>query len=587
MKTIYAILALAVGAISANAAPVVVESLDKVSNNKVYTLQRDGDSNAVAGYIYVQNVTSGSQIYSAPAATADTTSVNAQFSLHYSPREKAYFLYNIGSGMFVSGNSKRKAVVTPDAVTCVPMFNEKAQSWLLLCGGYAIASDESNGFVMFLDDQTRANTRKVGSHFRLNEKQGVTLSDAEVEAIEQKIAEGREAILKTYRTFLSNAQSVISSGDLARYIGDYDVEELAYALDHADDYTLAEFAEMYETAVLSRFPKEGKYYRLHNATRPGSRVSNILSTTIGGVMYTRTLSSPGYGKATGGCSDDLGIFRVYYKGSPRRVIIKNATFDQYFKGGENFEHITMTSDPDGATVYDIEFPAERQKKLYMRNVGASTWLTVTSVPECRLWGYNVKEDPSEWYFEEVNTLNVPVDANGYATFCAPCGVEVPEGVKVYTVTDFGNGKAYVEEIAQLVHRGTPCILKATPGTSSVELAIRSNQNWVGSAMTGNVRATASTPGRYVPEFSDKGISFKYAESSNDKALPGSCYIVSDNKGAVETVMGANPDSAIEEISADEAVATDLYDLMGRPVKSGTVRPGVYIDATSHKTVRVK
>ena len=49
-------------------------------------------------------------------------------------------------------------------------------------------------------------------------------------------------------------------------------------------------------------------------------------------------------------------------------------------------------------------------------------------------------------------------------------------------------------------------------------------------------------------------------------------------------MGADPESSIEEISADSGL--DLFDLQGRIV-SGTPRPGLYINAATKKVVRIK
>jgi len=588
MKTgIFSLLLLTGGAIAAYAAPVEVKSTDDFSNNKVYLLQRDAlSASSGRGYAYVNGTGSKARLYTASASKADTTSTGAQFSFHYSPREKAFYLYNLGTGKFVTGGKDHIAALSTTAVDCMPLFSDLTSSWLIDCGGYVLASDDEDGFAMFYDDLTRGRARTKGTHFIISEKDGATLTQEESDEIEAKIAASRESALKTYRDFLTKASNVLATGDLANYIGDYDLEALTYALEHEQDYSLAEIETIYQETVVSRFPRADVYYRIHNENRPGTRATNYLSTTADGELRVRTLDTPAFGTASEGYSDDLCLFRFFpVDGDRTQMKIQAASFYQYFNGGANTEEVKLTASADNATTYELTAHIVNGRIFRITLPAKETYLSVTAVPDCKLWGYSTVEKTNQWYFEQVNSISVPVDANGYATVCLPCGVTLPEGVKAYTVTDVSNGKAYVEEIKSPIHLSTPWIVKAPAGAATVELPIENNRNYTNSAMVGNMRATASTPGRYVPVFSADGISFAYAEASDEPAMPGSCYIVSENLGELTTVMGPNPEAGIEELTADEAAATELYDLVGRRV-AGTPRPGVYINALTRKAVRV-
>ncbi len=593
MKTsIFSLILLSCGALSASAGVEVI-STEQLSNNKVYLLQRDAlSATAGKGYAYVNGSGASASLYSAAASKADTTQAAAHFSFHYSPREKAYYLYNLGAEKFVTGTDKHITGLSASAVDCVPLYSELAEHWLLDCGGYAIAVSDDDGVTLFYDDLTKGRVRTNASHFLITEKFGATVSPETSDAIEAKIAESRTAALKTYRDFLSKAAKVLATNDLPRYLGEYDLEELTYALDHADDYSLAEIEEIYQRTLLSRYPKHGRYYRIHNGARPvagvAGRPNNYLSTDIDGTLRVRNFENPAVNSATDGYSDDLALFRfVPVEGDPTAVNILAPTFGEYLCGGANAEYIKLGS-IDAATTYELTTTSQTGRVFRIGLSAKSTYLSVTAEPEFRLWGYATLEAANQWYFEPIDSLDIPVNEFGYATTCLPCHISMPEGAVAYTVTSLANGKAYVEELASPIFAATPLIIKAPAGAQSVRVAIETGvPAWVGSEMTGNLRATTNgLPGRYVPQFSAAGISFAYQPAADsDCPTPGSCYIVSADLGKLQTVMGANPDAAIEEISADQAASRTLFDLQGRPAPANP-RPGIYLDASTRRPLRL-
>ncbi|MCM1310293.1 MAG: hypothetical protein NC301_04595 [Bacteroides sp.] len=593
-KYISAALALTVGILPSLAAPktITIKSLDDLANNKTYLIVRNGSTRETSGYVYATDKKDGAQLVSSLATQTDTASIYCKYSIHYSEREQAYYLYNLGAENFVSANKQNLAVTSSSAGEFKLVYNDPASSWVLISDGYALGMMLSNGSFLFLDDyHTSSLAKKSNMHFEIKEVNGITISQAEVDAIEEKVASGRAAKLKEYNSFVKDASNVVNTSDLPRYIGDYDLDELKYALENDSKYSMREIEEIYQRTLMSRYPKDGHYYRLHNGNRPGgssARKSNVLATTHDGRLLMRELEYHSYGTATDDYTDDLNLFCVnHYYGDPTRITLRAAAFDKYLMGGANQQRLNMVDAADDATAYDLNFLNTRAKRLTIANTAVGTYLSVTAEPDFALWGYNVLESSSEWYFEPINTITIPVDANGYGTFCLPCGVTLPEGVQAFTVSEIAQGKAYVQEIKPQVYRYVPCIIKAAPGTKTVDLTVVDNENQVATAMTGHVRkASTGTPGRYVPTFSDKGITLTYAAASEDVPMPGTIYVAGDDLGALETIVNDLPEDHLENISSEEADAANLYDLHGRSV-SGNLRPGIYINATTHKAIRIQ
>lgn len=594
MKTSIFSLFLLCGATMSASAAVELTSTEQFSNDKVYLLLRDAlSATAGRGYAYAEGTGNSATLYSAAASKVDTTKAIAHFSIHYSPREKSFYLYNLGAEKFVTGNDKHITTLSATAVDCVPLYSELAEHWLLDCGGYAIALDGNDGTTLFYDDLTKGRVRSAATHFIITEKFGQTISPEVSDAIEAKIAQSRESALKTYRDFLTKAGKVLSTNDLPRYLGEYDLDELTYALDHADNYSIGEIEEIYQRTLLSRYPKAHHYYRIHNGARPVSgvagRPNNYLATSADGTLRMRNFTSPMAGSATDGFSDDLALFKFYpVEGDPTTVKIYLPAFGEYLAGGANGEYVKLGS-IDGATDYELSTTSQTGRVFRIGMPAKSTYLSVTGDPDYRLWGYAPMETPNQWYIEPIDSIDIPVGESGYATACLPCHISLPEGITAYTVSSLAGGKAYVEEVESPIFAATPLIIKAPAGAATVRVGIHTGSaRWVNSEMTGNLRVASSTlPGRYEPQFSAAGISFVYRPASDSEtAQPGSCYLVSDNQGTLQTVMGPNPDASIEEISAADAASRKLYDLVGRPV-TGTPRPGIYIDAQTRHTVSIR
>lgn len=583
MKHIISSIVIMAGGFAFQAAAANVTDAKDFSNTAVYTLNRAATTANGGGLLHA--ATDGTTVLKAASATKlGDNKDRANWSIHYSASEKAYYLYNLSTGQFAGGNKKNKAILTDEAVDMIPLWNDELKYWLLDCGGYILGLNEDYaGKAIFNDDITKTAAREEYlSYFTIATVADATLTDAQAAEIETKIQAGRAAKLEEYRKFVTDAEAIKTNDHTKDYLGLYDLEALKYALDNDSKYAMSDIEEIYQQTLLSRYPKEGHYYRLHNRQRPGTYYNNQIGINTANQVVSRSLAKPAFGTAANGFAEDLCLVRFWpTHGDVTKVNIEIPALGKFLTHANNNAKPGLTASRDDAYTFDLE--TVNLKQLYYRfaQPDRDSWLTVSGGAE--LVGYGVAENAMHFYIEPVETISIPVDANGYATVCLPCGVELPEGVKAYTVTDFSAGKAYVEELESPVHLNTPMIIKAAAGQTAVELPVKNTTAWVASAMSGNLVVNNNAPGRYVPTFSADGIGFTYAEEG--QAMPGSAYIASENVGDVATVMGANPEAGIEEITVDEAANRELFDLQGRRV-NGTPRAGIYINAATKRAVRI-
>lgn len=591
MKHIISSIALLLG--SAALSPLAAKNITdwtQFSKAGVYTLNRQASAANGGGLLHAS--ADGKTIAATPSGKGVTAdSISAQWSIHYSSSEQTYFLYNLQTGTFANFNSGSKAILSDSPVDVRFTYHSTPKYWLINCGGALMGLEKENkGIALFTEDIDRAAARNLACYFTITADDNRTLSEAQIQEIRDKIAAGREVALQKYVTFLETAANLASKTNKnnAAYLGEYNTEQLQYALDHADKYTMVEIEEIYQKTLLSRYPKAGKFYRMHHQARPStSFYKNTLRTKEDGSLWGTEFTGFAYGTATEGYSDDLCLFRFWpVNNDPTQVKIEVAAFGEFLTEVGNNARPGRTTDGPNATVYHLDTRSNTQRTFIIAQPNGDTWLTVGGSMDYVTW--NKKEDSMYFYLEPVDSIEVPVDANGYASVCLPCGVKVPEGCKGYTATSVAGGKVYLEEVPVNVHQFTPWILKANPGVSSVKIPVENTTNWIRSEMAGNTRVNANTPGRYVPEYSASGITFKYVAATDpaEKSMPGSIYIVSEDNGPLQTVMGANPEAAIEEISIDEASARELFDLQGRRVIN-TPRAGLYINASTKRVIRVK
>ena len=143
------------------------------------------------------------------------------------------------------------------------------------------------------------------------------------------------------------------------------------------------------------------------------------------------------------------------------------------------------------------------------------------------WGSNPdKEAKCAWILEEVNDeaqqpkLSKTMTAD-YATLAAPVALNIPEGVKAYTVTvDVDKESAVLEEVAEVIPAGVAVVLKKEGSESSFDFtfaaegATANSNNLVGVYTS---TAIAADVNAYILSNGNSGIGF-YQMNAEDRTL---------------------------------------------------------------------
>lgn len=561
------------GAFAAN-----IKTLEALDNKTAYVIKRQGNSGTVYGSLYYLE---GSDICQAQNSGISADQPEAQWSIHYSASEKGYFLYNLAAGKFLTGNSKSQAVFTDEAVKLSPVFLETAGYWVLDCGGYVLGLEKADkGAVIFADDVTRQNYKDTGFCFLIADTPNRELTQEEQDAIEQKILAGREAALQRYVDFVAKAEKMYEKEAEQKYAGAYPLGELKTMLENPGRYTLTQFEEAYNRAVVGRLPQYG-YYRMRNQSRPGSYSQNLVVVKNSGQLVSVKLKTPSFGVASEDYLEDLSLFSLIPDGGdPWNIrLYANAPGQFVTCGSANNSKAWIDEDPSKATVFNIDPYNDYKRQMRLRFSNADdARITVSGNNELVSW--NQTETSMQFWFEEVKDVTVTTDANGYLSMILPANITLPEGLKAWVVTSVRNGKAYMEEATDGVGAKTPFIIKGQPNTAYV-LPTVGAPVWYPSAMTGTC-VQAEVGARQQLVSTPQGLQFVAEEPGVVK--PCTAYVLTDDTTPLEIVMGADPESGIDEIEAESGL--DLFDLQGRIV-SGTPRPGLYINASTRKVVRVK
>ena len=193
-----------------------------------------------------------------------------------------------------------------------------------------------------------------------------------------------------------------------------------------------------------------------------------------------------------------------------------------------------------------------------------------------------------WIIEPVVELPVTITSAGYATFYAPVAVNIPEGVKAYTVSINEGGWADLEEIYLSFSPGTGVVLAAEEGTYYLPIS-EDNTVFEGNALRGTVEATYITDDAYVLGVVDNEVGF-YTATKNQQS--NSAWKNNSHKAYLPKAVGMNAASysfrfpgttAIENVEVENEVKA-IYDLTGRKVEAITA-PGIYV--VNGKKVLVK
>ena len=185
-----------------------------------------------------------------------------------------------------------------------------------------------------------------------------------------------------------------------------------------------------------------------------------------------------------------------------------------------------------------------------------------------------------WIIEPVVELPVTITSAGYATFYAPVAVNIPDGVKAYTVSVNEDGWADLEEIVISFSPNVGVVLAAEEGTYYLPIS-EDNTVYEGNALRGTVASTYITDDAYVLGIVDNEVGF-YTATKNQQ--DNTAWKNNSHKAYLPKAVGLNAASysfrfgegttGVENVEVENTVKV-IYDLTGRRVEAITA-PGIYI-----------
>ena len=195
-----------------------------------------------------------------------------------------------------------------------------------------------------------------------------------------------------------------------------------------------------------------------------------------------------------------------------------------------------------------------------------------------------------WTIEPVVELPITITSAGYATFYAPVAVNIPDGVKAYTVSVNEDGWADLEEIVISFSPNVGVVLAAEEGTYYLPIS-EDNTVYDGNALRGTVAATYITDDAYVLGIVDNEVGF-YTATKNQQE--NTAWKNNSHKAYLPKAVGLNAASysfrfgegttGITEVKTENGNVKTVYDITGRRVEAITA-PGIYI--VNGKKVLVK
>lgn len=581
MKSIISLLTVCAGAaMLSTASAETISSAEKLSNTATYTLSRrasSGNSGAIGS-------TASGTIQAGVTATSDA----AVWSIHYSPTEKAYYLYNMSAGKF-AGASGSKATVSDAPADMRLMWVDHASSWVIDCGGSLLGFSETGGQGVFVEDYTSTTQiNNVGIFFTISTAER-TLTQAESDAIEAKIKAGRPAVLAKYTEFVTNAKNVTKDG-LTNYAGAYDVALLEKMLSNPDKYSMVEFEEAYRNALTSRLPQPGAYYVLRNSVRPTAQAGNMMAISYStDAPKQASIATPQVTAASADYTDGLNLFCFEPVGTDcSTALIRNAATGRYLVTSGNSSAALWLDEKGAATAFSLEAQGEFSRPYRLAIPGNRGWVTID--PNGNVVSYGSAEAANYFYFERITTLSVTTTTYAMKALVLPCPVEIPADCEAVIAVEEHEGKVYLEKHEGIVPANVPFILRSPSPKQTVKLTIADenpafrNDN----VLTGqNVRYTA--PAAYhVPALDGTRLYFRRLTPASGTVFPANTTVlISENTGELETTFDKRPYAHITEIAADEIDGEAVwYDLQGRRIASPAAG-GLYINGTTRDLVRVK
>ena len=512
--------------------------------------------------------------------------------------DKGVYIYNLGKGYFLQERASEKATCATDIANGFTLVERTANNTKYVSvksGNYYLsyscgwAPNSNYGSVRWLTDDEAAAT--LMTFTAINADPYYTqIQDAntKIAAFEKGNDEEKAALAEA----IAQAEAMLAAITVGDGVGEYSgggytKEELVSLLGSAKEFynsinasTLVETIEAYIEFVNGtmasytlNMPVAGKYYRFQGNSGNYIDASSIYDNATAKVGQMSMKSDAECNLAgTIFYLDENGKLLNYHTGT-----YVTATREIANVGGSGNTWTISASSIAG------KYKIKSNDGNWLHDNSGNRADRCNQDPD----GHN---ETHSWVIEEVVELPVTITSAGYATFYAPVAVNIPEGVKAYTVSINEGGWADLEEIYLSFSPGTGVVLAAEEGTYYLPIS-EDNTVFEGNALRGTVEATYITDDAYVLGVVDNEVGF-YTATKNQQS--NSAWKNNSHKAYLPKAVGMNAASysfsfgegttGIDEVKGESGEVKAIYDLTGRRVEAITA-PGIYI--VNGKKVLVK
>ena len=333
----------------------------------------------------------------------------------------------------------------------------------------------------------------------------------------------------------------------------------------AIEYMTPANLEVLKSAVYNEVvaPAQGAYYRLQNVASNNYMSGNKTDITL----------------LTEGAE---AVSTVFYLAEGNMLLSYNS--GQYLNCyGKNY--VTIGQTPNN-TKFGFAYGGPQENVLTYHSNGAWTYGADSDGAGLDKGDDAPNHNGYNWTFTKVSSLPVTISAAGYSTLYAPVALQVPEGVKAYTVTINGEWATLNEIAGGVISANTGVVIGGTDGEKAAadtyNFAIVDDVEAVESDLEGTVAATYVEEDAYVLGIVDNVVGF-YKATKNQ--LGNTAWKNNSHKAYLPKPEGTEGvasysfrfgegTTGIDEITDNRVQSTGIYDLTGRRVENPS--NGIYI-----------
>lgn len=165
----------------------------------------------------------------------------------------------------------------------------------------------------------------------------------------------------------------------------------------------------------------------------------------------------------------------------------------------------------------------------------------------------------------------------YGTFCAPFEVEIPEGVKAYTVEDAEeSGLLTLNEVKGTIPAHTPVIVYGEPEENAVlyQFGVATEGNPTSTYLQGTYTLMDAPVGDYILQNNNDKVGFYKVANTGLHVGANRCYLTKPANGGDVKAFFFDEETAIKAIDGLTSGKAEVYDLNGR--KLNKMQKGINI-----------